>query len=311
MAKQDQIRNIGNLLVIVGPTAVGKTTLSLQLAEEYDGEIVSADSRLFYKGMDIGTAKPTKSERDKVTHHLIDFCKPDQTLTLGQYQRLAYKTINDIISRGRLPVLVGGTGQYVMAVVEGWGIPKVAPHPALRRRLERLGPDELVRWLLLLDPQAAARIDPHNIRRMVRALEVTLISGRPITELQQKSPPPYNIHIIGLNRPRASIYDRIDHRVDRMMADGLVKEVKWLKAQGYGAQLPAMSGLGYRQILACLRGEMTLDEATDRIKFETHRFARQQTTWFRMDDPRISWFDLDEPDQQEAIHENMRIWQAT
>lgn len=311
MAIQHQNGKIGNLLVLVGPTAVGKTALSLELAEEYNGEIVSADSRLFYRGMDIGTAKPSKAERASAVHHLIDICEPHQTLTLGEYQRLAYQAINDILARGRLPILVGGTGQYVKAVIEGWGIPEVAPHPALRHQLELLGPSELTRWLQHLDPQAAERIDPRNVRRVVRALEVTLISGRPITELQKKSPPPYNIHIIGLNRPRASLYDRIDHRVERMLADGLVKEVAGLKAQGCGAQLPAMSGLGYRQILACLRGEMTLDEATDRIKFETHRFARQQATWFRQDDPRIFWFDLDEPDQQEAIHDDIRTWQET
>ena len=311
MAIQDHNGKIGNLLVIVGPTAVGKTALSLNLAQEFNGEIVSADSRLFYKGMDIGTAKPTETERTAVPHHLVDICDPDDTLTLGQYQRLAYETINDIISRGRLPVLVGGTGQYVMAVVEGWGIPEVAPHPALRRQLELLDPAELARWLQLLDPLAAKRIDPRNIRRVVRALEVILVSGRPITELQQKSPPPYNIHMIGLNRPRASLYDRIDRRVDRMLANGLVEEVSRLNEIGYNAQLPAMSGLGYRQILAYLRGEMSLEEAADRVKFETHRFARQQATWFRQDDPRIHWFDASATDPLKEICVNLVSWLAT
>lgn len=311
MVIQNHNGKIGNLLVIVGPTAVGKTALSLNLAQEFNGEIVSADSRLFYKGMDIGTAKPTMAERTAVPHHLIDICDPDDTLTLGQYQRLAYETINDIISLGRLPVLVGGTGQYVMAVVEGWGIPEVAPHPALRRQLELLGPAELARWLQLLDPPAAKRIDPRNVRRVVRALEVIFVSGRPISELQQKDPPPYNIHIVGLFRHRTSLYDRIDSRVDTMLANGLVEEVTKLREQGYTAQIPAMSGLGYRQILTYLRGEMTLEEAVDRIKFETHRFARQQATWFRQDDPRIHWIDASANDPLEDIRVAVASWLAT
>jgi tRNA dimethylallyltransferase len=307
MTKQNQNGQRGKLLVIVGPTAVGKTALSLSLANEFGGEIVSADSRLFYKGMDIGTAKPSKSERSAVPHHLIDICHPDQTLTLGEYQRLAYHTIEEILDRDKLPILVGGTGQYVMAVVEGWGIPEIAPKPELRRQLEQLGPEELARWLGALDPPAAERIDPRNIRRVVRALEVTFISGRPISELQQKTPPPYDIHIIGLHRDRATLYERIDHRVDDMLTSGLVEEVTALKEQGYRSQLPAMSGLGYRQILTYLRGEMPLDEAVDRIKFETHRFARQQATWFRQDDPRITWFDLATIDSQ-TVHENIQTW---
>ena len=171
MAKRDQNGKIGKLLILVGPTAVGKTDLSLSLARKFNGEIVSADSRLFYVGMDIGTAKPTSLERLIIPHHLIDICRPDQTLTLGEYQRLAYRTIDDILERDKLPILVGGTGQYVMAVVEGWGIPEIAPFPELRRQLELLGPVELARWLRMLDPLAAERIDPRNMRRVVRALE--------------------------------------------------------------------------------------------------------------------------------------------
>ncbi len=300
----------GDLLVVVGPTAVGKTALSLQLAREFDGEIISADSRLFYVGMDIGTAKPTAEERAAVAHHLVDICLPDEPLTLGQYQRLAYQTINEVISRNRLPILVGGTGQYVKAVVEGWGIPEIAPNRALRRQLELLGGVELARWLRLLDPLAAQRIDPRNTRRVVRALEVTLISGQPITKLQRKEPPPYDIMMIGLHRDRPLLYERIDQRVDLMMEAGLLEEVSKLHARGYHAQLPAMSGLGYRQILAYLRGEMDLPEARERIKFETHRFARQQATWFRHDDPRIQWFDVSEHDQGESIAAAVRRWLA-
>jgi tRNA dimethylallyltransferase len=298
------------LLVLVGPTAVGKTALSLELAQRFDGEIVSADSRLFYRGMDIGTAKPTPAERAAAPHHLIDLVDPDETISLGQYQRLAYRTIDDVLSRGRLPILAGGTGQYVMAVVEGWGIPEVAPRPALRAALERLGGAEAARWLAALDPPAAARIDPRNVRRVVRALEVILVTGRRMSALQRKTPPPYNVCLVGLRRDRASLYARIDARVDDMMATGLLDEVRQLRDAGY-ADEPPLSGLGYRQLLAHLRGETTLDEAVARVKFETHRFARQQATWFRADDPRIVWFNLDEPAAEAAVIAYVADWLAT
>ena len=272
---------------------MGKTALSLRLAQQFDGEIVSADSRLFYRGMDIGTAKPTAAERVGVPHHLIDLCDPDETLSLGQYQRLVYQTIDDILTRGRLPILVGGTGQYVWAIVEGWGIPEVAPRPDLRAALEGLGAAEVERWLAALDPTAARHIDPRNVRRVIRALEVTLTTGRPMSELQRKTPPPYDIRMAGLWRERRSLYKRIDARVEAMIAGGFVDEVRRLREAGYGRDLPSMSGLGYRELLGYLDGEMSLDEAVGRIKFETHRFARQQATWFGRDDPRVTWFDLD------------------
>ena len=298
------------LLVIVGPTAVGKTALSLQLAQQFQGEIISADSRLFYRGMDIGTAKPTPAERTAVPHHLIDICAPDETITLGTYQALAYAAIDEIQARSKLPILVGGTGQYVMAVVEGWGIPRVPPRPALRAALRRLGQAELARWLRQLDPVAAARIDARNVRRVVRALEVTLVAGVPMTALQEKRPPPYRIEMIGLHREREALYERIDARVDKMMAAGLLAEVERLQAAGYGRRLPAMSGLGYRQLHDYLAGERSLAEAVARIKFETHRFVRQQATWFRQDDPRIAWFAMDEAGVETAVATHVADWLA-
>ncbi|MCB8943436.1 MAG: tRNA (adenosine(37)-N6)-dimethylallyltransferase MiaA [Ardenticatenaceae bacterium] len=297
------------LLIIVGPTAVGKTALSLKLAQELDGEIISADSRLFYRGLDIGTAKPTAVEQAQIPHHLIDICAPDETLTLGDYQRLAYATIEAVAARGKLPMLVGGTGQYVTAVVEGWGIPKVPPQPELRTALEVLGGEELARWLNLLDPEASAKIDPRNVRRVIRALEVTLVSGQPITELQRKTPPPYDICMIGLNREREVLYERIDARVDAMMAAGFLAEMEQLIAAGFGRHLTAMSGLGYRQLYAYFAGEMSLEAAVERIKFETHRFARQQATWFRQDDERIHWFDLGEEGVETAVLSHLQNWQ--
>lgn len=295
------------LLVLVGPTAVGKTALSLGLAGRFGGEIVSADSRLFYRGLDVGTAKPTPAERAAIPHHLIDLCAPDETLSLGQYQRLAYRVIDEIHNRGRLPILAGGTGQYVWAVVEGWGIPEVAPRPALRAALEGLGAVEAARWLAALDPAAARRIDPRNVRRVIRALEVTLTTGRPISDLQRKTAPSYDVRVIGLTRDRRALYERIDARVEAMMADGLLDEVIRLRDAGYDRRLPSLSGLGYRQLLAHLAGEMSLAEAVERIKFETHRFARQQATWFRADDPRIVWFDAE---ATEALIANVANWLA-
>lgn len=289
------------LITIVGPTAIGKTTLSLHLAQQFKGEIISADSRLFYRGMDIGTAKPTANEQAQAPHHLINIANPDETITLGDYQDRAYATINAIHNKGNLPILVGGTGQYVKAIIEGWGIPRVPPHHRLRQALERLGGKELARWLAILDPQAAKKLDSRNVRRVVRALEVTLVSGYPISHLQRKSPPPYRLITIGLICDRETLYQRIDTRVDRMMENGLLAELQALKAQGYERKLPSMSGLGYRQLWAYLAGEATLEEAVERIKFETHRFARQQHTWFRPDDPTIRWFNIQENNVNEAV----------
>jgi len=300
--------NLTPLLVIVGQTAVGKTALSLKLAQLFNGEIVSADSRLFYRGMNIGTAKPSLVEQTAVSHHLIDICNPDETLTLGDYQRMAYEVIDEIGGNGRLPILVGGTGQYVKAVVEGWGIPEVPPQPALRTVLEQMDGDELVRWIKVLDPVAAERLDLQNLRRVIRALEVTLVAGIPISELQKKSPPPYHICIIGLDRKRSVLYERIDKRVDLMMAEGLLVELEGLREKGYGRSLPSMSGLGYRQLWAFLDGEMTLDEAVERIKFETHRFSRQQNTWFRRDNADIAWFDMGDDGVETAVVEHVRNW---
>ncbi len=283
------------LVVIVGPTAAGKTALSIELAEALGGEIVSADSRQIYRRLDIGTAKATAQERARIPHHLLDVVEPDQVLTLAEYQQLAYAAIAAIRGRGRQPFLVGGTGQYVQAVVEGWSIPAVAPQPDLRAALEAEvsghGAAALHARLAGLDPTAAARIDYRNVRRVIRALEVCLVAGRPITEIQRKNPPPYRIVQIGVTRPRPELSARIDARVDRMIAEGLVAEVRRLADAGYGWNLPAMTGLGYRQIGLHLRSEVSLDEAIALIKQGTRRLVQQQYNWFRLEDPGILWLD--------------------
>jgi tRNA dimethylallyltransferase len=299
------------LLVIVGPTSVGKTTLSLELASEFEGEIISADSRLLYRGLDIGTDKPSPAAQARIPHHLIDLCSPDEILTLGEYQQLAYKATQEVHTRGRLPLLVGGTGQYVKAVIEGWTIPKVPPDEELREALTDLGGPEVARWLECLDPVASGRIDHRNVRRVVRALEVTLLTGRPISDQQHKDPPDYAIKIIGLTCEREDLYERIDARVEEMISNGLLKEVQCLKDSGYGSELPSMSGLGYRQLYAYLEGACSLDEAIERIKFETHRFARQQYTWFRPGKGDIDWFNVQQAAWQLLATHCVREWLET
>ncbi len=296
------------LLVILGPTAVGKTELSLSLAEQFNGEIISADSRLFYRGMDIGTAKPSPEEQARVPHHMIDLCAVDETLTLGEYQDRVKALIADCHQRGKLPMLVGGTGQYIKAVVEGWGIPRVGPHPELRAVLGKMPVAELARWLDELDPAAGQRVDKQNPRRVIRALEVILVSGRLLSELQAKTPPDWSIFKLGLFRDREALYQRIDDRVDLMLENGLEQEVRRLHEAGYGWNLPAMSGLGYRQFAPYFAGESTLAEAVERIKFETHRFVRHQNNWFQPSDETINWTDAAADDLLATAQATVSNW---
>ena len=310
-ARPYQEPSLPPLVVVVGPTAVGKTALAVRLAEAVSGEIVSADSRQVYRGMDVGTAKATREEQARVTHHLTDVVDPDETLGLAQFKEMANAAIADITARGLVPFLVGGTGQYVMAVVEGWQVPRVPPDEALRRQLYRQaaqeGADALHARLRELDPAAAERIDPRNVRRVVRALEVCLVTGQPISEQQEKRPPPYRILMIGLSLPRQQLYQRIDERVDRMIEAGLEDEVRRLAAAGYGFDLPAMSGVGYGQFGAYLAGEATLEEVVGEIKRATRRFVRQQSNWFRRGDDRIHWLEA-AADPYEAALDLVQEW---
>ncbi len=287
------------LITLLGPTAAGKTALSLALAERFDGEIVSADSRLIYRGMDIGTAKPTAEEQARIPHHLLDVTTPDRPLTLAEYQRLAYAAIDDIHRRGRLPFLVGGSALYVRAVTEGLRIPEVPPNPELRAELEAFaaaeGHEALHQRLAALDPVGAAQIDGRNVRRVVRALEIVLETGQPKSELEGADPPPYRMLTIGLEVEREILHARIVARVRQMIEAGLAGETERLLAAGYPPNLPALSSLGYREMGQHLRGELTREEAIERIGIETNRFVRHQSTWFRRMDG-VQWFDWNRPD---------------
>lgn len=285
------------LLVIVGPTAVGKTATALALAEQWPGEIVSADSRYLYAGMDIGTAKPTLTERARVPHHLIDVTTPDQPWTLAQVQAAATAAITDIQRRGRWPLLVGGTGQYIRAITEGWQAPPEG-QPQLRAELEAQFTQEglaaLADRLRAVDPASAQKVDLKNPRRVIRALEVALTTGQSFVGQQGRRPPPFRTFTLGLTRPRPALYARIDARVDEMIRTGLVEEVRALVERGYGWELPAMSALGYRQIGGYLRGECDLAQAIQNIKRDTRQFVRRQANWFKPTDPAIHWFDLEQ-----------------
>jgi tRNA dimethylallyltransferase len=303
------------LVVIVGPTAVGKTELSLQLAERLGGEIISADSRLFYRYMDIGTAKPALVERERVVHHLIDVSDPDQTWSLAMFQEAARRAICDIHRGGCLPFLVGGTGQYIRAVIEEWDIPKVKPDPRLRQSLENwvgeIGPSALHDRLAVVDPQAAQSIDARNIRRTIRALEVILTSGKRFSSQVGKKVSPYDLLQVGLIRPRDQLYQRIDERIRGMLEAGLIEEVQRLLDRGYSPNLPTMTAIGYGEIVAYLQGEMSLAEAVTLIKRRTRIFVRRQANWFKRDDVNIHWFDLDQySSQQESLTEIEALIQA-
>ncbi len=301
------------VIALVGPTAVGKSKLSLALAHSLDAEIASADSRQVYRYMDIGTAKPSLEDRASVSHHLIDVVNPDEDFSLALYQELAYKAIHDIQQRGKLALLIGGSGLYVWSVIEGWRIPQVPPNPEFRHQLEeraaREGNLALYEELQKVDPVAARKIEPRNVRRVIRALEVCQ-KGIPFSQLQQKEPPSFHTLIVGLTTSRDELYKRIDSRVDDMIKQGLVGEVQGLVGRGYSFDLPSMSSLGYKQIGMFLQGKLDLPTAIQQIKFETHRLARHQYNWFRLDDQRIHWFDIKqetEPAVQRLVERGTKL----
>ncbi len=293
------------LLVIVGPTASGKTGLSIALSDHLPIEIVNADSRAFYRGMDVGTAKPGPVERRRVPHHLVDIMDPDEPMSASHFQHLATGTIAAIHERGHIPVLVGGTPQYVNAVVEGWRIPRVPPNHERRRELEReaaaVGVEPLLKRLAAVDPGAAARSGP-NLRRIIRALEVFDATGVPSSQRVTRDDASFRPLEFELWVPREVLYSRIDARVDRMIENGLVDEVRSLIEKGYDPALPAFSSIGYRQLMPALAAGDDLGHAIERIKLDTHRLVRHQQTWFRKND-RLIRIDMTQTDAIDRVLE--------
>ncbi len=287
------MRYLPKIIIIVGPTASGKTALSLELAKKFNGEIVNADSRQVYRKMDIGTAKAPKDIGQSeyivqgILHHLIDVVDPDEEFTLAHYKKMAFKVIDNIFRQGKLPIIVGGTGLYVWSIVDNLDIPAVAPNSKLRQALDDKSLDELVIMLKNSDPITAEKIDLKNPRRVKRALEVIMTSNESLVLKQKKLPSRYDSCQIGINVPRDELNMRINERVDRQINDGLIEEVKSL-AKNFDWSLPSMSAIGYKEIGYFLRGEMQLDEAVELIKRNTRRYAKRQMTWFRRD-KRICW----------------------
>ncbi|MGE5598890.1 MAG: tRNA (adenosine(37)-N6)-dimethylallyltransferase MiaA [Bacteroidota bacterium] len=275
------------IVILAGPTAVGKSDLGLALSQSLGGEILAADSMQVYRRMNIGTAKPTAEEQALVPHHLLDLVEPDQSYNAARYAEDFHRAAADVTRRGRLPVVVGGTGLYIRAALYRFLFPEIGRRPEIRSRLQNeadaAGPEALHARLRMVDPEAAARIHPRDARRIVRALEVYEESGRPISAWQRenKASSPYDAVYLYLTRERRELYRRIEARTDQMLAAGFLQEVESLLAMGFDRRLPAMQGIGYRELGAYLAGEMTLPAAVELIKRRTRNYAKRQMTWFR------------------------------
>ncbi|PKN99892.1 MAG: tRNA (adenosine(37)-N6)-dimethylallyltransferase MiaA [Chloroflexi bacterium HGW-Chloroflexi-4] len=308
---QRQLSTNKRVLVLVGPTAVGKTELAIRLAEKLEGEIVSADSRLLYRGMDIGTAKPSRSEMARFPHHMIDRAEPNEIWSLATFQQKILSTIDEIQRRGKLPIVAGGTGQYIRSLMEGWIIPTVQPDPRLREVLEQIGLEigaaELHRRLSLIDPIATAKMDANNLRRSIRALEVIFTTGDLFSTQKDKQPPDLDFKLIGLTRPREEIYARVDARIEMMFEMGFVEEVKALLEKGYNQDLPTLSAIGYCEVIQYLHGEIKLEETKVQMRKKTREFIRRQANWFKPDDTTIEWHDMT-PDPLNEILDSIKSW---
>lgn len=287
------------ILALVGPTGVGKTQTAIRVCQALGAEIVSIDSMQIYRGMDIGTAKPTPQERAAAPHHMIDVAEPDELFTVSMYREMAMRAIDDILARGKLPLLVGGTGLYLQAISYELSLGEHGADSAMRQELNRIaqeqnGPQRLHERLRTVDPQSAQKLHPNDVRRVIRALEIYETSGKAKSEQAEEARQegPYHVLVYGLTMPREQMYGRINARVDAMVASGLVEEVQRLLARGIEPRQEggAMQAIGYKEIVAALRGEMPMDKAVDLIKQGTRRYAKRQWTWFRRD-PRTVWFD--------------------
>lgn len=300
-----------NLIIIAGPTASGKTSLSIELSKRIDGEIVSADSMQIYKYMDIGSAKPTIDEMQGIPHHMIDIIKPEEEFSVALYRQKAGECIDDIISRGKMPIVVGGTGLYINSLTYPLDFTNTAQDKEYRSYLQKLaenfGGEYIHNMLKEVDIESADRLHPNDIKRIIRALEVYKNTGKTMTEYKLESKLKdieYNFAYMGLYMDRQKLYDRINKRVDEMFEKGLVEEVKKLKEMGYNKNMTSMQGIGYKEVFDYLDGLYTLDEVKDIIKQNTRHYAKRQLTWFRREE-RIHWIDIDKFNSADEILENM------
>ncbi|TDT61529.1 tRNA (adenosine(37)-N6)-dimethylallyltransferase MiaA [Fonticella tunisiensis] len=300
-----------NIIIIAGPTASGKTELGIALAKKINGEVVSADSMQIYKYMDIGTAKPTKEEMDGIQHHMIDIVFPDEEFSVALYRRMAGECINDILNRGKIPIVIGGTGLYINSLTYNLDFTETSVDKEYREHLTALarekGKEYVHQMLKDIDPESYNRLYPNDLKRVIRALEVYKNTGKTISQYQRESrqkPIEYNIAYFALTMDRSRLYERINIRVDRMFEAGLIDEVKMLRRMGYTRDLTSMQAIGYKEVYDYLDGLYTLDEVKDIIKQGTRRYAKRQLTWFRKD-TRVNWIDLDKLDTKEEIIQNI------
>jgi tRNA dimethylallyltransferase len=288
-------KNEKALIVICGPTASGKTALSLKIAKDFNGEIISADSAQVYKKMNIGTDKVTVNERKQVKHHLIDIRNPDQSFTMADFKREATWSIEDIIRRGKTPIVCGGTGLYINSVIQNYELPAAPPNQEIRDELqkeyEKGGKEKLYKMLLDLDPASAAKIHPNNVRYLARALEIVLQTKKP--KPTSKGDPQYHVFKIAISWDREVLYERINNRIDEQIEEGLLNEIKSLQTEGYGEELQSMSALGYKEYFPYLKGEMALEECKEKLKQNTRNFAKRQFTWFRKEED-LYWIEPEE-----------------
>lgn len=299
------------LVAIVGATGTGKSDAAIAVAQACNAEVVSADAYQVYRRLDIGTAKVDAASRARVPHHLIDVVDPDDVFTLARYLDQAHAALDDIWSRDRLPILAGGSGQYVSALLEGWNVPRVGPDLELRQELETVasvhGTGALITRLAELDPTAIGRLDPNNPRRLIRAIEVITRTGLPLSACQTRSPLAADVLILGLTADRETLYSRLDTRTDAMYAGGFLDEVRRLREDGYGETNPLRGGVGYKEASLYLDGELDLTEAIMRHKNANHRLVRRQAAWFKAEDPRITWLQSG-PDSADACVRLVQGW---
>ena len=286
---------MSRILFIAGPTGVGKTDLAIALATRFNGEIIGADSRQVYRHMNIGTAKPTRLQRSQAPHHLLDILDPGQNFDVATFLSMAREAVEDISRRSALPIAAGGTGQYIWALHGGWEVPQPPPDPIFREaktlEAEQRGAGVLHDELKAIDPQRASQIHPNNVRRVIRALEIHHATQIPPSQVAERLGDRPNSLVIGLTMERQALYRRIDDRVDAMMAAGFLDEVRGLAEMGFELGKGPFSSPGYRELGLFLGGELTLEEAVQRTKTQTHRLVRRQYSWFKLDDPRIEWLD--------------------